>query len=202
MRIRNQLVTKGFLAALAAGLFMSCQGNKTGNNAPASAPAASGATSAPAAAAFKIAYVDLDSLETHFEYFKQKKAQLEQKQKQMENQVQGKVQALQNEYQDLQRKASTLTQEQGETAQRSLMAKQQQLEQEAQNLRASYSKQEAEFNEELQKRLDDFLKSYNADKRYAFIFSYRTGASNILYTDPSYDITADVIKGMNAEKAK
>lgn len=194
MRICKQFVSKGLLAALAAGLFMACNGNKAGNNAPASTPAAG--TNAPAAS-FKIAYVDLDSLEAHFEYFKQKKSELEQKQQGMENQLKAKGRALQSEYQDLQRRASSLTQEQGEAAQRSLMAKQQQLEQEAQNMRVDYAQSETKFNEELQKRLDDFLKTYNADKRFAFIFSYRAGQSNILYTDPSYDVTADVIKGMN-----
>lgn len=194
MRTRKQLVTKGLLAALAAGLLMSCQGNKAGNSTPAT-PAAGNST--PAAASFKIAYVDLDSLEAHFEYFKEKRALLEQKQEQMDNQLKGKARALQAEYEDLQRKASTLTQEQGEAAQRSLMAKKQQLDQEAQNLGASYTEQQTKFNEELQKKLDDFLKSFNADKRYAYIFSYRSNASNILYKDPAYDVTTDVIKGMN-----
>ncbi|WP_212006553.1 OmpH family outer membrane protein [Chitinophaga sp. HK235] len=199
MRIRKQFVTKGLLAALAAGLFMACNGNKAGNNAPAT-PAAG--TNAPAAAGFKIAYVDLDSLEAHFEYFKEKKSQLEQKQQGMDNQLKAKARALQSEYQDLQRKASTLTQEQGEAAQRSLMAKQQQLEQEAQNMRAEYAQSETKFNEELQKKLDDFLKSFNADKRFAFIFSYRTGQSNILYVDSAYDVTAEVIKGMNVKASE
>ncbi len=200
MRTCKQFVSKGLLAALAAGLFMACNGNKAGNNnAPANTPAAG--TNAPAAG-FKIAYVDLDSLEAHFEYFKQKKSELEQKQQGMENQLKAKARALQSEYQDLQRKASTLTQEQGEAAQRGLMAKQQQLEQEAQNMRADYAQSETKFNEELQKRLDDFLKSYNSDKRYAYIFSFRTGQSNILYADPAYDVTADVIKGMNDKGAE
>ena len=194
MRTRKQLVTKGLSAALAAGLFISCQGNKTGNSTPATPAASNGV---PAAGSFKIAYVDLDSLEAHFEYFKEKRAVLEKKQQQMDNQLQGKARALQSEYADLQRRASTLTQEQGEAAQRSLMSKQQQLEQEAQTLRAAYTEQETKFNEELQKRLDDFLKSFNADKRFAYIFSYRSTASNILYKDPAYDVTPEVIKGMN-----
>ncbi|PSL47505.1 periplasmic chaperone for outer membrane proteins Skp [Chitinophaga niastensis] len=195
MRTRKQFVTKGLLAVSAAALFMSCQGNKAGSSTPATTPTATNST--PAAASFKIAYVDLDSLEAHFEYFKEKRGLLEQKQQQMDNQLKGKARALQAEYEDLQRKASTLTQEQGEVAQRSLMTKQQQLEQEAQNLRASYTEQETKFNEELQKKLDDFLKSFNADKRFAFIFSYRSAASNILYKDPAYDVTAEVTKGMN-----
>jgi outer membrane protein len=197
MRTRKQLVTTGFLAVFAAGLLMSCQGNKTGGS-NTIAPTSNTTSNASTQGGFKIAYVDLDSLEAHFEYFKEKRGILEQKQVQMDNQLKGKARALQSEYEDLQRRASTLTQEQGEAAQRSLMAKQQQLEQEAQNLRSAYTEQETKFNEELQKRLDDFLKSFNSDKRFAYIFSYRTAASNILYKDEAYDITADVIKGMNS----
>ncbi|WP_143307808.1 OmpH family outer membrane protein [Chitinophaga vietnamensis] len=201
MRTRSQLVSKGMMAALAAGLFMACQGNKAGSNAPATTPAAGNSTAPAAASSFKIAYVDLDTLEAHFEYFKQKRGELEKKQQAMENQLNGKARGLQNEYADLQRRAASLTQEQGESAQRSLLAKQQQLEQEAQQARATFSEQQAKFNEELQKKLDDFLKVYNADKRYAYIFSYRTGVSNILYRDPAYDVTNDVIKGMNEQGA-
>ncbi|GEP90027.1 periplasmic chaperone for outer membrane proteins Skp [Chitinophaga terrae (ex Kim and Jung 2007)] len=197
MRTRKQLVTTGFLAVLAAGLVMSCQ-NKTGGNNNATAPTSNATNNTTSAqGGFKIAYVDLDSLEAHFEYFKEKRGILEQKQVQMDNQLKGKARALQSEYEDLQRRASTLTQEQGEAAQRSLMTKQQQLEQEAQSLRAAYAEQETKFNEELQKKLDDFLKAFNHDKRFAYIFSYRTAASNILYKDEAYDITAEVIKGMN-----
>lgn len=198
MRTCKQFVTKGLLAALAAGFFMACQGNKSGGTSATTSPAAAGTTPA-GNGGFKIAYVDLDTLESNYEYFKEKKAELEKKQLSMENELKGNARALQNEYEDLQRRASTLTQTEGEAAQRSLISKQQQLEGKAQNLRSQYAEQESKFNEELQKRLDEFLKTYNADKRYAYIFSYRTGGSNILYKDPAYDVTTDVIKGMNAQ---
>ncbi|NIG57104.1 OmpH family outer membrane protein [Chitinophaga sp. Cy-1792] len=193
MRTRNQFVSKGLMATLAAGLFVACQNNKQAGT----APAANTNTAAPTAASFKIAYVDLDTLEAHFEYFKLKRAELEKKQQSMDNTLQAKMRSLQNEFEDLQRKAATLTQEQGENIQRGILAKKQQLEQEAQQMRGQYAEQEAKFNEELQGRLDTFLENFNKDKRFAYIFSYRKGASNILYKDSSFDITTDVIKGMN-----
>ncbi|MBV7531797.1 OmpH family outer membrane protein [Chitinophaga sp. sic0106] len=198
MRTRNQIVTKGLLATLTAGLFMACQNNKSANNAPAASTTNNAAT---AAASFKIAYVDLDSLEARFEYFKEKRAELEKKQQSMDNTLQAKARSLQNEFEDLQRRAQTLTQEQGENAQRSILAKKQQLEQEAAQMRATYSEQEAKFNDELQTRLDNFLEAFNKDKRFAYIFSYRKGVSNILWKDSNYDITTEVIKGMNEQGA-
>ena len=68
-------------------------------------------------------------------------------------------------------------------------------------MRAQYAEQENKFNEELQKRLNDFLEKFNSDKKYAYIMSYRTGASNILYKDNKYDITNEVIKGLNEANA-
>ena len=68
-------------------------------------------------------------------------------------------------------------------------------------MRAKYAEQENKFNEELQKRLNDFLEKFNSDKRYAYIMSYRTGASNILFKDKKYDITPEVIKGLNEANA-
>ncbi len=198
MRTRNQIVTKGLVVTLTAGLFMACQNNKTAGTAPAANTAS---TAAATNGGFKIAYVDLDSLEAHFEYFKEKRAELEKKQQSMENTLQAKARGLQNEFENLQRNASSLTQEQGENAQRSILAKKQQLEQEAQQMRTTYSEQEAKFNDELQTRLDGFLESFNKDKRFAYIFSYRKGVSNILWKDSNYDITADVIKGMNTAGA-
>jgi outer membrane protein len=75
------------------------------------------------------------------------------------------------------------------------------LEGKAQNMRSQYAEQENKFNEELQKRLNDFLTKYNSDKKYAYILSYRSGASNVLYKDDKYDITTEVIKGLNEANA-
>ena len=43
--------------------------------------------------------------------------------------------------------------------------------------------------------IEDFLKEYNKDKRYTYIVSYEQGL--FYYKDSSYNVTADVIKGLN-----
>lgn len=193
-----QIVKSGLLAAFAAGTFMACQQSKQGNNE--AAPAA-GSSASTAPSGLVIAYVDIDTVEAYYNYFKQKKTELETKQQAIENELQANVRALQNEAADFQRKANTMTQSEGESAQRNLYQKQQQLEGKAQNMRAQYAEQENKFNEELQKRLNDFLEKFNSDKRYGYILSYRTGASNVLYKDKKYDITTEVIKGLNEAEA-
>jgi len=44
-------------------------------------------------------------------------------------------------------------------------------------------------------KIEDFLKTYNADKRYSYIVSYEQGL--FYYKDSAYNITADVITGLN-----
>lgn len=148
----------------------------------------------------KIAYVNIDSLESNYNYFKVKKAELEKKQNDIERELNANAQALQKEVAQLQQRASTMTQAEGEAAQRSIMQKNQALQQKEQNLRQQFMEQQARFNDELQQRLNDFLVKYNADKRFAYILSYSKGLSNILYKDEAYDITADVIAGLNAQE--
>jgi outer membrane protein len=202
MRNVQQSVKNGCFTFLAAVLFVACQ--QGGKNTNTTASPSGSNTGAPAATGPRIAYVDLDSVEAHYEYFKEKKSELEKRQQAIDNELKANLRALQNEAADFQRRANNnqLTQSEGEAAQRTLMEKQQQLEAKRQNLSQQYMEQEAKFNEDLQKRLDEFLKTFNADKKYAFIFSYRSGASNILYKDESLDITAPVIDGLNKANAE
>lgn len=194
MRTTKQLVKSGLLAVMMAGVFVACQQNNKQGNEGSAATAKDGV--APNSACV-VAYVDIDTVEAYYEYFKEKKAELEKKQQSIDNELQANVRALQNEAADFQRRASSMTQAEGEAMQRALYNKQQQLEGKAQNMRSQYAEQENKFNEDLQKRLNDFLTKFNSDKRFAYILSYRTGASNILYKDSKYDITSEVIKGLN-----
>jgi outer membrane protein len=201
MRTYRQIAKIGFVAAFAAGVFIACQpANKQDNTSKATANTEATGT-AVANNNFIVAYVDIDTVEAYYDYFKEKKAELEKKQQAIDNELKANVRALQNEAADFQRKANTMTQAEGEAAQRTLYGKQQELQEKEQNMRSTYAEQENKFNEELQKRLNDYLEKLNSDKRYAYILSYRTGASNILYKDPKYDITREVIKGLNEAEA-
>ncbi len=194
----QHFVKKGMLALFVAGSMTACKNQGTNTTTPNTGNVAPAATTTTAGS-FRIAYVDLDSLEAHFDYFIQRKKELEKKQEAMDNELKANATALQNEAAQYQQKANTMSQSEVESIQRALYGKQQELEQKRQSMSQQYAAQESQFNDELQKKLDTFLKTYNADKRYSYIFSYRAGASNILYHDESYDITADVIKGMNTK---
>ncbi len=147
----------------------------------------------------RIAYVDIDTLEAHYDYLKTKKEEFEKRQERIESELQRSAQQLQHDYMDLQQRAQagTLTQTEGEQAQKRLLQGQQSLETRKQSLAEQLLKERDEFNEDIHHLLDSFLTEYNKDKGYDYILTY-TKSGQIMYADKRLNITQDVIDGMNA----
>ncbi len=150
----------------------------------------------------KIAYVDIDTLEANYDYFKKKKLEFEQRQKNIDADLEKMANALQNEYIRLQTKAQKgeLSEEEGRKAEQSLMQKQQELELKRQNLGSKFLKDQEAFNKEIHESLNTIIEEYNADNKYDFILSYSKDGS-ILYANKDMDITADIIQKMNDKKS-
>lgn len=145
-----------------------------------------------------IAYVNIDTLENHYEYLKKKKVEFEQRQEGMKAELQRSQQQMQNDYMGYQRKAQagTMSQAEQEAAVKRLTQMQESLKARESALTEQLMKEQEEFNNSLQQRLDNFLEDYNKDKKYDYIFSY-THNGPLMYANKALDITADVIKGMN-----
>jgi len=151
----------------------------------------------------KIAYVDIDTLEANYDYFKKKKAEFETRQKNIDAELERMANALQNEYIALQKKAQNgeLSQSEGEAAQQRLMQKQNELENKRSTLGNKYLKDQEDFNKEIHDNLHEYIKEYNEEMCYDYILSYSKDGS-ILYANDALDITRDVIEGMNNAKIK
>ncbi|HAD34346.1 MAG TPA: hypothetical protein DCF44_07590 [Chitinophagaceae bacterium] len=151
----------------------------------------------------KIAYVDIDTLEANYDYFKKKKAEFEIRQKNIDAELERMANTLQNEYIALQKKAQNgeLSQSEGEAAQQRLMQKQNELENKRSTLGNKYLKDQEDFNKEIHDNLHEYIKEYNEEMGYDYILSYSKDGS-ILYANDALDITRDVIEGMNSTKIK
>jgi len=174
--------------------FAACNGNK-------GASTATNNTATPSVGGEKIAYVNIDSLEAHYELLKTKKDEFKKKQDNMEGELQKSYQQMQNDADEVQKKiqAGTIQQAEYDAAQKRLMQMQQSLETRKQALTEQLMKEQEDFNKDLKSRLDAFIADYNKSKGYDFILSYsNSGSSSILYANKQYDITKDVIDGMNA----
>lgn len=164
---------------------------------PTESTVAADTTAAPAK---KIVYVNVDSLLTNYNYFKDTRKVLESKRFQLDNEINRRGQSLQNEVAFFQQRAQTMTMEQGRATEAALQKKQQEFlayrERAAQNL----ALEEQKKNEELYDLIYDYLKKYNGQNQYEFVLGYTKGGG-ILFADGSNDATAKIIAGLNKEYA-
>ncbi|MBD2754693.1 OmpH family outer membrane protein [Spirosoma validum] len=162
---------------------------------PEAAPATKTSTEAKGKS---IVYVNVDSLLTKYEYFKDTQKVLESKRFQLENDLAAKGRNLQNKVAFFQQRAATMTQEQGRATEASLQKEQQDIlayrERAAQNLAV----EEQSKNKELYDQIYDYLKKINAQNKYEFVLGYTKGGG-ILFADPSADQTKTILDGLNKE---
>jgi outer membrane protein len=149
----------------------------------------------------QIAYIDIDSFQTNYAYFKAGKGTLEAKQKSMEAELDRSMSAFQAEYNSLVQKAQYMTEEEGMAAQQKLAEKQQKIEERKQTMEAQFMKETQDFNMALQERIVAYLKKYNANGAYTYILPYSRESINLLYVNDANNITGDVLNGMNEEYA-
>ncbi len=148
-----------------------------------------------------IAFVELDSLNENITYIKEKRKELETEQKSIESDQENGYRGLQTQKDNFLKKGATITQEEAQQFQSLLMRQQQQIDSKKQAATQKLNEKSFAFMDDIQKKLKEFLTSYNKDKKYMYILSTGTGLDYMVYKDSSLDITKDVIRGMN-EKMK
>ena len=153
--------------------------------------------SGEATTGLKIAYVELDTLMSQYQLYKDYSEVLTRKGNNIQKTLAQKQQALQNAavkfQQDIQ--ANKYTQQQAESVQAGLQKQNNDLQALNQRLTAEFQSETEKFNEELRKNIQAYLAEYNKDKKYSIIFSKQ--GDNILYADGAYDITKEVVAGLN-----
>jgi len=145
----------------------------------------------------KIAYIEIDSIMTQYNFCKDYSKILEQKGQNIQKTIAQKGQALQSAavkfQQDIQ--ANKYTREQAEAVQGNLQKQDNDLQMLQQRLGNEFQTETDKYNKALRDSIQNFLTKYNKDKKYTFILS-KVG-DNMLYADKSCDITEEVIAGLN-----
>jgi outer membrane protein len=150
-----------------------------------------------------IVYVNMDSLYAKYNEYVDLKDQLQKKQSKMEGDINNRKTAYERkvvDYQDKAQKGLLLTSERQRIEQQ-LMAEQQELMQYGQKLQNELAEDSRVLNNKLGNNIIEFLKEYNKDGRFQYVFSHVYGG-NLLYVNDSLDITNDVIEGLNKKYDK
>lgn len=180
------------LAVCLAGvvLYLQLTENKTPARPAAIAPANNG--SGPS---FSIAYFDVDSLENNFQSYKDAMSRI----KTREDALTGELTTMEKSYQkkiaEWQQKGNTMSQAETESANREYQEMQQRFAARKQEVEQTMETIKRDEMSKIRKKLESFLKDYNKDRKYNYIFSYVP--EFMFYKDTLYNITPDLIRGLN-----
>ena len=148
-------------------------------------------------AGMKIAYIEVDSIMSQYKFCKEYSLILEKKSQNIQNTVNAKGRSLQAAaakfQQDIQN--NKYTQQQAEAVQAGLQKQNADLQALQQRLGAEFQTETEKFNKALRDSIQHYLAVYNKDKKFSLILS--KAGDNILYADKTYDITNEVIAGLN-----
>jgi hypothetical protein len=145
----------------------------------------------------RLAYVEVDSIMSQYKFCKEYSKILEQKGNNIQKTLASKQQQLQVAAANFQQKIqqNAYTQEQAERVQIGLQKQNNDLQVLNQRLSSEFQAETEKFNKALHDSLQHYLAAYNKDKKYGMIFAKQ--GDNLLYADKAYDITNEVIAGLN-----
>lgn len=147
----------------------------------------------------KIAYVEVDTLLTKYDFWNDLNELMMKKEENIRATLNQKQKELNEEANEFQRKY----QNGGFTSQERVQQEQMQLQKKAQDLQALQERLSNELASENQKNtlqlrdsINAYLKIYNKSHGYSLIIS-NTGFDNLLYADSAFNITKEIVAGLN-----
>lgn len=142
-----------------------------------------------------IAYFEMDSIQNHFEYYKQIIDELTKKEQDVRNDLATKKNINLNKLKEYQSKGASMTQDQMVAARQDMEKRENDYQFQEQSEASKLSAETRDKLLEVKKKIEDFLKDYNKDKVYSFILS--NSSDLIYYKDSSFNITNEIVKGLN-----
>lgn len=187
-------VVKGFAALLIATSFAQCQQKPAQNSVSATTnEVKSGST-------MKIAYVEIDTLLTKYYFWNDLNEMMLKKEENIRATLNQRGRQLEKEAQEFQRKLQNnafLSRERAEQENARLVKKQKELQDLQKRLTSELATENQRNSIQLRDSINSFLKEYNKGKGYDLIIS-NTGFDNLLYANESFNITNEIVKGLNA----
>ena len=183
------------LAALAfIVLFSQCAGKA--DNQVATTPASANAE----LSGMKIAYVEIDTLLAKYNFCIDLNEAMVKKSENVRMTLNQKMTALNKEKQEFQKKYESnafLSPERAQQEYNRIAKLEQDLQALSNKLQSELMSENEKNSLQLRDSINAFLKEYNKTRGYSLIFS-NTGFDNLLYADSAYNITKEIVDGLNA----
>lgn len=145
---------------------------------------------------FRIAYFEMDSIENNYQYVKDSYKQVKTKEESINNELSSIERGYQKKIAEWQEKGAQMSQAESEQVQKEYAQMQQTYQTRKMNLEQELNDLRNKKLRDIQSRIEDYLKDYNKQKGFSFIFSYEP-ALFIYYKDTAFNITQDLLRGLN-----
>ena len=146
----------------------------------------------------KIAYVELDTLMSQYQLYKDYSEVLTRKGNNIQKTLAQKQRALESHAAAVQKKYESngfTTRDEVERAQASIQKEQNELAELADRLQNEFAMEQARINDEARDSIQSFLKRYNKTKKCDYVLV--KAGDNLLIANPQFNITNDIVKGLN-----
>jgi outer membrane protein len=150
----------------------------------------------------KIAFFEMDSLQNNYDYYKQVIKELTDHEQNIRSLLINKKKALGDKLKYYQGQQKTMTPDQYNAASAELGQMEKELQAEEQSQTSQLSQETRDKLGNVKKKVEDFLKEYNATYQYDYIISNSMNNDFIFYKDSTLNITNDLIKGLNEKYKK
>ena len=145
-----------------------------------------------------LAYIEKDSILAHFDYYNQILSNFEDKIVKQQNSISANYKKLENEMINFQTKAQNnafVTQERAQQEYNRIQRMQSDLEKQSAQMEREFAMESQMLQQQITDTLRLGIKEFNTPQKYQMIFA--NVDYNILYADPRYDITSEVIEFLN-----
>jgi outer membrane protein len=149
----------------------------------------------------KIGYYNIDTLQAKYQYYLDAKRDLENQGRVMQSDLNNRKKTLENSVISFEKTAASMTKQKIEETQQGLAMEEQKLMQYARSQESEFIKKEQKVAEKMVENISDFLKKFAEANGYAMIYAYSKNNFQIglTYAQSSYEITEEIIKGLNEE---
>ena len=147
-----------------------------------------------------VAYFDMDSIEANFVLWKQVQAEVVKREAGINDTINQMKMGFQNYYQKLQAQSANLSPRQKDSLGNELAQMDAQIKNRTSELNQNYQTYFMTRQQEIVTKIKNYCKEFNKDKKYSYIIAREPGL--FYYTDTAYNVTSELLKGLNAFYSK
>ena len=156
------------------------------------------------ASAGDIVYVQIDSLIVQYDMFNDLKNEFEGKAQKVQDELNRKGRKLESDIKNFENSVQKglMTRSAAESKQQELLKRQQDLNTLMQQKQAELLEEESVMNNQVMYAINTYLEKYNEEKKFSLIFTTSGATNTIIIGNKALNVTAEVVKGLNAEYIK